>query len=158
MTSAALGEKSVEMPARKSCVRTTSTTRISAMRMSSITKMRRSAATGMTIDPSLILATLPRLVLEEQYDACRRRGRRGGRSDRPIGSGGYVDRARRAAPVHDHHDAAATARADATGTRSVAAVSAVRVDRAAVGDRLRDDQDLPAAGTAAAAGVRTVGA
>src|SRR5438309_11336043 len=37
------------MPARNSCVRTTSTTRISAMRTRSITKMRRSALTGMTI-------------------------------------------------------------------------------------------------------------
>src|SRR5438874_10718419 len=50
MSSAALGANSVVMPARKSCVRTTSTTRINTMSTRSMTKSRRSAATGMTIE------------------------------------------------------------------------------------------------------------
>src|SRR5437879_1207553 len=158
MTSAALGAKSVAIPARNSCVRTTSTRTMSTMRRTSPMKIRRSALIGTTI-ASFNRGTV--LVLELDADPGRARGPGHPGTDLgPACASGDVGRARVQVRVVDQDDHAAARAAAAAGVRSRAgrARPAGDRDRAGTGDRLRREEDDIAAATAATAGVAGRGA
>src|SRR5437879_4922375 len=158
MTSAALGAKSVAIPARNSCVRTTSTRTMSTMRRTSPMKIRRSALIGTTI-ASFNRGTV--LVLDLDDDPGRARGPGHPGTDlRAARAAGYVGRARERVRVVDQDDHAAARAAAAAGVRPRPRCARPRGDRdrAGSGDRLRREEDDIAAATAATAGVAGRGA
>src|SRR5256886_3944921 len=152
MPSAALGAKSVAMPARKSCVRTTRTRTMSRMTRTSPMKIRRSALIGTTI-ASFNRGTVLVLELDDDPDRARASGHTGTNLG-PACAGGHVGRARVGVRVVDQDDHAAAPAAAAAGVRSRAgrARPAGDRDRAGTGDRLRREEDDIAAATATAAG------
>src|SRR5438309_4117095 len=158
MTSAALGAKSVAIPARNSCVRTTSTRTMSTMRRTSPMKIRRSALIGTTI-ASFNRGTVLVLELDDEPDRARASGH-AGTDLGPACASGDVGRARVQVRVVDQDDHAAARAAAAAGVRSRAgrARPAGDRDRAGTGDRLRREEDDIAAATAATAGVAGRGA
>src|SRR5438132_285315 len=116
MTSAALGAKSVAIPARNSCVRTTSTRTMSRMTRISPMKIRRSALIGTTI-ASFNRGTV--LVLELDDDPGRACGPGHPGTDLgPACAAGHVGRARVRVRVVDQDDHAAARAAAAAGVRS----------------------------------------
>src|SRR5437879_9695220 len=158
MTSAALGAKSVAIPARNSCVRTTSTKTISRMKRTSPMKIRRSALIGTTI-ASFNRGTV--LVLELDDDPGRARcSSHAGTDLGPACAAGHVGRARVRVRVVDQDDHAAARAAAAAGVRSRAgrARPPGDRDRAGTGDRLRREEDDIAAAATTAAGVAGRGA
>src|SRR5438132_10426690 len=158
MPSAALGAKSVAMPARKSCVRTTRTRTMSRMTRTSPMKIRRSALIGTTI-ASFNRGTVLVLELDDEPDRARASGH-AGTDLGPACASGDVGRARVQVRVVDQDDHAAARAAAAGGLRSPAgrARPAGDRDRAGTGDRLRREEDDIAAATAATAGVAGRGA
>src|SRR5205807_2137000 len=123
MTSAALGAKSVAIPARSSCVRTTSTRTMSTMRRTSPMKIRRSALIGTTI-ASFNRGTVLVLELDDEPDRARASGH-AGTDLGPACASGDVGRARVQVRVVDQDDHAAARAAAAAGVRARAARAAV---------------------------------
>src|SRR5205807_2190160 len=115
MTSAALGAKSVAIPARNSCVRTTSTRTMSTMRRTSPMKIRRSALIGTTI-ASFNRGTVLVLELDDEPDRARASGH-AGTDLGPACASGAVGRARVQVRVVDQHDHAAARAAAAARLR-----------------------------------------
>src|SRR2546430_2475835 len=116
MPSAALGAKSVAMPARKSCVRTTRTRTMSRMTRTSPMKIRRSALIGTTI-ASFNRGTVLVLELDDEPDRARASGH-AGTDLGPACASVDVGRARVQVRVVDQDDHAAARAAAAAGVRS----------------------------------------